>query len=257
MPDLFTNQNESQGRDRRLGTDAPPVQQTPMPQPSTQSPISPVEPPASTDEKSSRFTQASAKLQNIKGKISNVHNMRLFDAYTENPAKVYFENQEADEHVLLFLRKSQFLNIPWVLATVAFIIIPPILYLFRDTFLNLLPPTNFILLLIPFYYLGVLTYAFVNFITWYYNAALITNKRVVDIDFHQLLMKEVNETKLALVQDVSYRQDGVFENMFDFGYVLVQTAGTIDNFEFWGLPRPDRIVQIVQNLIGGKRFYEP
>jgi len=116
---------------------------------------------------------------------------------------------------------------------------------------------SLVLILSIGYFLWVITYAFINFVIWYYNAALITNKRIVDIDFHQLVYKDIAETKLALVQDVSYRQQSVIENFFDFGHVLIQTAGTIDNFEFSSLPKPDRIEEIVNELIGKGRVYVP
>ena len=255
MPDLFTDQNQPTDRDRRFNEQEAPAVAIP-------SPINTAEPIFSQEEQAqvadapqlSRKEKIQAKFHDMK---SAMHQMDLFDAFCENPAHVSFQTQEPDEHVLLFLRKSQFANIPWMIAAIAFAIIPPLLFLFKDQFFSIVPPLSYLLILLPFYYLLAATYAFVNFITWYYNAALITNKRVVDIDFHQLLFKDVAETKLALVQDVSYQQVGVFQNVFGFGHILVQTAGTIDNFEFYAMPRPARIVEIVENLIGGKRFYEP
>lgn len=243
MPDLFEAQ---QDRDQRFrDTDTTPAEPAAIP--------SPVEPMISPDA-NIPIAPSFTKMQRLKNKINR---MDLFTTYCENPQNIHFATQEQDEKVLIFMRKSNFLNLSWILTTIVLAIVPSILFGFRNQFAQITPPTAYLLIIIPFYYLLVITYAFVNFIIWYYNAALVTNKRVIDIDFHQLVMKEVDETKLALVQDVSYRQDGVFENMFDFGYVLIQTAGTIDNFEFYGLPKPDHVVQVVQELIGGRRMYEP
>lgn len=197
----------------------------------------------------------------IEDKVSRMHERikktNLFSSFCENPANVSFQTQEADEKVLLFLRKSKIMNLPWIIATIVLAIMPFLIYPLKDTLSGLLPPPAFLFVLVLVYYLTVAMYAFVNFITWYYNVALITTKRVVDIDFHQLVMKDIAETKLALVQDVSYRQVGVLENIFGFGHVLIQTAGTIENFEFYQLPQPSRVVELVEGLIGGKRFYEP
>ncbi len=194
------------------------------------------------------------KMHRMHDKIGKLH---LFASFCERPSNVTFQTQEPDEQVLVFLRKSQWVNFPWIFTTAIFLIIPLVLYFLHDSFLTLIPPLNVILVIIPFYYLLVAIYAFVNFVTWYYNAALITNKRVVDIDFHQIVFKDVAETKLALVQDVSYNQTGVLPNILGYGFVLIQTAGTLDNFEFHNLPHPDRVEEIVEDLIGGKRFYEP
>jgi hypothetical protein len=193
--------------------------------------------------------------------FTRMHNklgrLHLFAAFCENPANVSFETQEPDEHVLLFLRKSQWVNFPWIATAMILLALPIVAYLLRASYATFIPSFNVIAVAIPFYYLLVAIYAFLNFITWYYNAALITDKRIIDVDFHQLVFKDVAETKLALVQDVSYNQIGVFQNMFGFGFVLIQTAGTLDNFEFYALPQPARVVEVVEGLIGGRRYYEP
>lgn len=183
--------------------------------------------------------------------------MNLFAGFCENPSNVGIQNQESDEKVLLFLRKSQWINFFWIATTGFLLILPFLIYLFRSNFVAYLPPLRIILLSIPLYYLLIAIYAFLHFITWYYNAAIITTKRIINIDFHQLVMKDVAETKISLVQDVSYNQEGVLPNMFGYGHVLIQTAGTLDNFEFYQLPQPARVVEILEGLIGRNRYNEP
>lgn len=194
------------------------------------------------------------RMHNMQDRLGRLH---LFNAFCEKPANVTFQTQEPDEQVLVFLRKSQWVNFPWILTSFFLLFVPVVLFLLRDNFPTFIPPTNVLLIAIPFYYLLIAIYAFVNFITWYYNAALITSKRVVDIDFHQVVFKDIAETKLALIQDVSYQQVGVLPNLLGYGFVLIQTAGTLDNFEFYNLPHPDRVEEIVEELIGGRRMYEP
>ena len=193
--------------------------------------------------------------------FTKVHNrldrLHLLTAFCENPTNVSFQTQEPDERVLVFLRKSMWVNFPWIFATGVFLVVPFFVFLLRSSIAQFIPPFPILLITVSFYYLLVALYAFVNFITWYYNTALITNKRVVDVDFHQIVFKDVAETKLALIQDVSYNQTGVLPNILGFGYVLIQTAGTLDNFEFYNLPHPDRVEEIVEDLIGGRRMYEP
>lgn len=186
-------------------------------------------------------------------RMQKLHRMHLFSGFSENPDNVTFQTQEPDERIILFLRKSQIINMPWIVFAIALLFIPPLLFLIRNVISLFLPPLPYLLITVPFYYLLVASYVFVNFVTWYYNAALVTNKRVLDIDFHQLVYKDIAETKLNLVQDVSYRQTGTLPNLFDFGHVLIQTAGTVDNFEFEALPKPERVVEVVESLIGKGR----
>jgi hypothetical protein len=96
----------------------------------------------------------------------------------------------------------------------------------------------------------VATYFYINFITWYYNVALITDQRVIDVDFSSLVYKDVATTKLSLVQDISYAQVGVVRTFFDYGNILIQTAGSLDNFIFESSPKPEAAVHIVEELIG-------
>ena len=111
-------------------------------------------------------------------------------------------------------------------------------------------PQNYMLVITLFYYLLVTTFLFINFITWYFNLNIVTEKRLLDIEFQSVVYKNVAATKLTLVQDVSYSQIGVIRTIFNYGNVLVQTAGTIDNFIFEAVPRPEDAVHVIENLIG-------
>ncbi len=183
------------------------------------------------------------------GSGSMVH---LFTSYCEKPDDITFENQDENEKVLLFIRKDLITNIPWIIAGILLIAIPiivmPVLSLFHIP--TSLLPSNYSLVLTVFYYLFVTTFLFINFITWYFNIDIVTEKRVIDIDFEGIVYKNIAATKLSLVQDVSYTQIGVVRTLFDYGDVLVQTAGTIDNFTFEAVPRPEDAVHVVENLIG-------
>src|SRR5260221_3752662 len=122
----------------------------------------------------------------------------FFSGFAEYPTHVRFQTQDDDETIVLFLRKSQIINIPWIFFAVLFMLFPPIIIAFHTLVPLPLPilslPIGFLWIGIGFYYLAIITCAFVNFLTWYYNVAFITNKRVVDVDFHQLVFKDVAET---------------------------------------------------------------
>jgi hypothetical protein len=74
----------------------------------------------------------------------------------------------------------------------------------------------------------------------------------VDVDFSSVVYKNVSSTKLNLVQDVSFSQIGAIRTFFDYGDILVQTAGTLDNFDFTASPEPENVVHIIGDLIGGR-----
>jgi len=181
-----------------------------------------------------------------------MHKVSMFSTYTEHPSDVSFQTQEPNEQILLFLRRDFITNVPWIAISIILILFPALFILagnlLNTQFISL--PLNYQLILLAFYYLIVATYIFINFITWYFNISLITNIRVIDVDFVDLVYKNVAETKLNLVQDMSYSQVGVIRTVFDYGDVLIQTAAATDNFNLLAVPRPQKVVQVVEDLIG-------
>ena len=81
---------------------------------------------------------------------------------------------------------------------------------------------------------------------------LVTNKRIIDLNVYGILSKQFSETKIDLIEDVSYSQVGSIRSVFNYGDVHMQTAGTLSNFEFDRAPEPARITKIIGELIGGK-----
>ena len=175
----------------------------------------------------------------------------IFSAFGPHPTDMGFKNQEKDEKILLFLRRSMITNIRWIVFSIILLLAPLFILPFIDPSKPLFfLPFRFIVAFVVFYYLLVAAYIYVSFITWYFNIALITNIRIIDVDFTGLIYKNVAATRLNLVQDVSYVQIGVIRTTFNYGDVFVQTAGTHVNFEFEAVPQPENVVHIVQTLIG-------
>ncbi|HUD09665.1 MAG TPA: hypothetical protein VMR77_02605 [Patescibacteria group bacterium] len=178
--------------------------------------------------------------------------VHFFSTFKKDPDGVDFKDKEGEEKVILFIRRSLITNIRWIFFGSLLLILPLFLPFILKFFSNPLPflPSKFYFFLSAFYYLVVATYWFINFISWYFNISLVTDKRVIDIDFSNLVYKDVAATKINLVQDVSFSQIGAIRTFFDYGDVLVQTAGTIDNLIFESVPQPENIVHIVEDLIG-------
>ncbi len=179
----------------------------------------------------------------------------LFSSFWENPKSVYFDTQEPDEHILLFLRRHFITNSPWIFFTIVLLILPPLTFILLNTInysIGFLP-TRLMQIVFILYYLLVLTNAFVNFIDWYYNISIITTKHVLDIYLQDLVSKKVSATEVSKVQDVDFKQTGTIPTIFNYGDVIIQTAGTELNFVADAVPNPELVVQIVESLIGKKK----
>jgi len=92
--------------------------------------------------------------------------------------------------------------------------------------------------------LGV-AYAARSFHVWYWNAFLITNYRVVDIDQRGLFNRTVSEATYDKVQDVSYHITGIIGTLFRLGTLVIQTAGTTTNLELSVLYDPKDIHHLI------------
>ena len=174
----------------------------------------------------------------------------MFKAYVQNPDNCSFEGQDPNEKILLLLRAHPITNIPWIiLATFVFIIpfFAARIALFFGFHLNSLPQTYLLVFLIIDYLL-VLIISFEGFLYWYFNATLITNEKILDINFQSLLYKGVDLAPLTKVEEADSTTAGVIGTFFDFGNVSVQTAGARVAIEMKNVPHSAKVADLVLDL---------
>ncbi len=110
-------------------------------------------------------------------------------------------------------------------------------------------PVKYIIVGTLFWYLFTFGFILMNFLRWFFNIYIVTNQRVVDVDFIHLLYKEFSEARLEKVQDLSYKTGGIFAAFFNYGDVEIQTAAELPNFEFDAVPRPESVIQTISELV--------
>ena len=175
-----------------------------------------------------------------------------FATFAPLPVGVTFEGQEQGEKIILLLRAHIITLVPAVITTIFLFLVP----IFFPSLLSIIGvswsdffDSGQIFLITVFWSLFVFGYAFYRFIFWYFNVYLITNERVVDIDFRGLLHKEVAYAKLNQIQDVSPKTIGFFGTFFHYGDIYLQTAGAKVEFEFHHVPRPNEVArQILEQV---------
>lgn len=172
-----------------------------------------------------------------------------FTSYRLRPKNMSFANQDADEEIILLLRRHFITNLPWILATVLLLFFPIVfVYILAPTFSIFSISESTGTALLAFYYIALFGYIVLRYALWYFHLGLITNKKIVDIDMTSILSKNIAETTLEAIEDVSYNQKGFLRTFFDFGDVFVQTRATESNFEFDAVPHPSKVVQIINKL---------
>lgn len=106
----------------------------------------------------------------------------------------------------------------------------------------------FTVVILPAFYLSLVTYLFIRWVDYYLDVGIVTNQRVIDIDQIGLFRRNVDELDLAAVQDVTAHKTGLLQTFFDFGDVNIQTAGEKPNFVFDAIPHADRCATKIGEL---------
>jgi len=186
-----------------------------------------------------------AMLADIEKEIVKMKNS-FFAGFHGYPKELRFESQDSKEQIILLLRRHFVTNLPWIFITILLSLIPLAFPFFG--ILDLLPP-DFQLITFIIWYLFVLAYFFENILSWLYNVYIVTDERVVDVDFKSLVYKNISEAKIDKIEDVTYRQGGLIQSFFDFGTVAIQTAAEKREFEFELVSQPSRLAKILNRLI--------
>lgn len=195
-------------------------------------------PKAPKKEERLKILKREIERKNVKTKV-------LFSSYCSYPKHVDFESREQDEEIVLFLRKHPITNLRWIFIGVLMIFAPLMLKVLP--FLSFMP-SNFQFIAILGWYLITSAFLLENFFTWFFDANIVTDERIVDIDFKNLIYKQVSDTNIDKIQDVTYKMGGAARAVFNYGDVLIQTAGEVPNFEFLGVPNPDKVAKVLQEL---------
>lgn len=89
-------------------------------------------------------------------------------------------------------------------------------------------------------------------VTYIYRQSklLVTDRSLVQIMQKSLFNRKVSRLSMSNVEDVSEEQRGIIASIFNYGTLMVQTAGTLENFIFTLCPNPsglaDRIIEARQ-----------
>jgi len=168
-----------------------------------------------------------------------------FSSLLARPKVFTFESRDADEEILLVLRRHWFTNLSWII-TFFVLIFAPIL-LSKVPFLDFFN-SSFRFILILFWYLVSFAFAFEKFLSWYFNVFILTEERVIDIDFDNLLYKNISEAQISMIQDVTVTQGGVSQTLFNYGSVYIQTASEVPQIEVLKVPNPNLVLKVLQQM---------
>ncbi|MFA7301487.1 MAG: PH domain-containing protein [Candidatus Shapirobacteria bacterium] len=187
------------------------------------------------------------KMASFRQKIYDVlgHTNHSFSSLLVKPHFFKFQEQDDEEEIILVMRPHWFTNVSWTITTLFMLMVPSLIkYIpvwngvaFRYQFLGIL-----------FWYMVTLAFALEKFLSWYFDVYIITDERVVDIEFNNLLDKKFAEAKISMIQDVSSRVAGISQTIFNYGDVRIQTAAEIPELCFENVPSPDKVIKVLQMM---------
>ncbi len=185
--------------------------------------------------------------------VSEVKNIERHELHTHSPLAAYcyfpdgikFVSKDSKERIVLFLRRHPITNVGWILISILMFSAPMILDQFP--LLSFLPD-NFQFIAILGWYLITIAYTFESFLDWFFSVYIITDERIFDVDFVNLIYREISEANIDQIQDVTVAMGGVIRTIFNYGDILLQTASEVPRIEFEAVPHPDQVAKILRNL---------
>lgn len=214
---------------------------------------SPLPPKPVSTKKKKKLTKKSSPLspphlnQIFRDRIATIlgTTRHSLSSFLVSPKIFTFEERDAEEEIILVLRRHWFTNVRWILIAI-FMAMAPII--FQSVPLLAYFPPNYQFIALLFWYLITFIYVFEQFLSWYFNVCIITDERVIDIDFNNLLIKKFADAKISMIQDVSSHIIGVTQTLFNYGTVDVQTAAEVPEITFELIPNPEKVIKVLQQL---------
>jgi hypothetical protein len=169
-----------------------------------------------------------------------------FQAFLAKPRKMFFDSQASAEQILLILRRHPATQIPWIVTAVIFAVLP---YWFVSLPVVSTLPANYLLASFIGWYLLLTGFILESFLSWFFNVYIVTDERIIDVDFVSLIYKNVSFAKIDKIEDVTVQTGGVLQAVFNYGSVFIQTAAEKREFDFADVPQPAKVSQLLNELI--------
>jgi hypothetical protein len=151
---------------------------------------------------------------------------------------------DEDEELVMEIRKHPFglLGVYLIGIFVALAIIGVMIGLslfLRDESFN---DISFIRTLVPLVggVLALLTLVMTGIGAYIYqsNVIFITSEKIAQVLYTNIIDRKISQLSIGDVQDVTVSQNGIFSRIFNYGTLVIETAGEQQNYTFTFVPKP-------------------
>lgn len=173
-------------------------------------------------------------------------NDSLLAAFAPKPRKIKVDVQAQDEEIILVLRQHPFTQVKWIFIAVIMFFLP---VFFGATGIFSFLPGRYQFAAGLGWYLLTAGFVIETFLKWFYRVFIITDERIIDVDFLSMLNKDISTTKIDKIEDVTAVTSGFLSSMFDFGTIIIQTAAAKQELMFESVPHPAKVTALLNDLI--------
>lgn len=175
---------------------------------------------------------------------------KSLSSYLVKPRKIAYDGQLIEETIVLLLRQHPITQVQKLLLFSIGLILP--LFLMRSEWLVFLE-FKYILGIFMAWYLVLFGSILNGFLAWYFRIFIVTDHRLIDVDFTSMFHKDITSAKLEDIQEVNFITSGMMASLIDFGTVYIQTSSAIAKVEFESVPHPAEVTMIINEMISHKK----
>lgn len=96
--------------------------------------------------------------------------------------------------------------------------------------------------------IAIALYAIYRYILWLLNSYVFTNQRLINATYHNIFHKQVIETPLERILNISYQTKGVFQSLFNYGDVVVQIVGLTEALVLKNVRKPSDLKDFIWQI---------
>jgi Bacterial PH domain len=168
-----------------------------------------------------------------------------FSSFCYYPKNVKFKFKEKEEFIVLLLRRHPITNISWIVIAILMVFAPSVVTSFSSFEMV---PMEFQIILLVIWYMITTAFVLEKSLSWFYHVNIVTDERILEVDFVSFLHRELTDANIDQIQDVTVEMGGVFQTFFNFGDIVIQTAGEVPKIRFEQVPNPDGVATILRKL---------
>ncbi len=160
---------------------------------------------------------------------------------------------DAEEELITEIRKHS-VGLIIVLLTGAFVIVALLaasIFLGVADFDSALAVTNantFRPLLVLVMFVMIIATAIMTFIAAFLyqsNVIFITSEKIAQVVYRSLFNRKISQLSIGDVQDVTVTQKGLLAHFFNYGTLVIETAGEQENYQFSYVPQPYQVSKMI------------